>query len=192
MKMKNIIQLLTNPFERYSEMVLFSIGLAFTVLGTLLGFYFNARFDGILDMHLVRSSSLKEVSLDNFINIFCLSALLFGVAKFVNIKTRLIDILNTVLISRITIYLLVFLPTPSKEVLKLINTGKFTQVSNLDVFLLSTMGIIALLFLVWHMSILYKGFKVASNAKKVLPVVLFSIAIITAEILSKFLIIQFN
>ncbi|AFM05092.1 hypothetical protein Fleli_2738 [Bernardetia litoralis DSM 6794] len=190
--MKQITTLLLNPFEKYSETILLIFGTCFTILGTLLGFYFNARFDGVLDMHLVKNSTLKEVTLDNLINIFCLLVFLFGVAKFINSKTRFIDILNTILISRFAIYVFVLLPTPSKEVIKNLTTGNITQISDLDIFLLSMGGLMALLGLVWYIILLYNGFKTASNAKKILPIVLFVVSILLAEILSKILISYFN
>jgi hypothetical protein len=190
--MQKLTTLLFNPFEKYSETILLVFGITFTILGTLLGFYFNARFDGALDMHLVRNSTLQQVILDNLINILCLFIFLFGAAKFVNQKTRFIDILNTILISRVAIYVFVLLPTPSKEVMQSLATGNISQVNNFDMFLLTTISVFALLGIVWYIILLYNGFKTASNAKKILPIILFVVAILLAEILSKFLISYFN
>lgn len=190
--LQNLTTLLFNPFEKYSETILLALGIVFTVLGTLLGFYFNARFDGALDMHLVINVTLQQVVLDNLINIFCLFIFLFGVANFVNQKTRFVDILNTILISRIAIYVFVLLPKPSNEVMKNIAIGNINQVNDFDIFLLTTISVFALLGIVWHIILLYNGFKTASNAKKILPIILFAASILLAEVLSKFLISYFN
>lgn len=190
--MKKLTTLLFNPFKKYSETILFVFGIAFTILGTLLGFYFNARFDGVLDMHLVGNATFEAVALDNLINIACLFVFLFGVAKFINSKTRFIDILNTILVSRIVIYLLVFIPSPSEELMKNLMTGNISQISSLDMFLLATGSILALISIVWYIALLYNGFKTASNAKKMLPIILFAASILLAEILSKILISYFN
>ncbi|WP_375559993.1 hypothetical protein ACE193_20085 [Bernardetia sp. OM2101] len=190
--LQKLTTLLFNPFKKYSETILLAFGIAFTILGTLLGFYFNARFDGVLDMHFVKKAFLETVALDNLINIACLFVFLFGVAKFTNTKTRFIDILNTILISRIAVYLLVFIPTPSEELIQNLMRGNINQVSSLDIFLLATGSILALIGIVWHITLLYNGFKTASNAKKILPVVLFAVSIFFAEILSKTLISYFN
>ncbi|PIY10444.1 MAG: hypothetical protein COZ18_06005 [Flexibacter sp. CG_4_10_14_3_um_filter_32_15] len=184
--------LLFNPFEKYSETILLVFGIAFTVLGTLLGFYFDARFDGVLDMHFVRNATLKEVALDNLIAIFCLFIFLFGAAKFINSKTRFIDILNTILISRIAIYLLALSPKPSDELTKKLLQNDFSQIDNFDISLLMIGAFMALLSLVWYITLLFNGFKTASNAKKSLPIILFAVSIILAEILSKILISYFN
>ena len=189
---RQLTTLLFNPFEKYSETVLLLFGIVFTALATLLGFYFDARFDGVLDMHFVKNVTLKEVVLDNLIAIFCLFVFLFGVAKFINSKTRFIDILNIVLISRIAIYLLTLSPKPSDELLKNLIQQNTASINSLDLSLLVFGGIMALLSLVWYIVLLYNGFKTASNAKKTLPIVLFAISIVVAEILSKVLIYYFN
>jgi len=190
--LQNLTTLLFSPFEKYSETVLLIFGIAFTILGTLLGFYFDARFDGVLDMHFVKKVSLKEVILDNLINIFCLFIFLFGSGKFINSKTRFIDILNTILISRIAVYLFVFIPKPNDEVTKKMMQNNFAQISNFDISLLIFVSCMVLLGLVWYITLLYNGFKTATNAKKTLPIVLFVISILFSEILSKILISYFN
>ncbi len=190
--MKQITTLLFNPFEKYSETILLTFGITFTVLGTLLGFYFDARFDGVLDMHFVENATLKQVALDNLIAIFCLFVFLFGAAKFINSKTRFVDILNTILISRVAIYLLSFAPKPNDDFFESLVIKNVTQINDLDIFLVTVMSFIVFLGVVWHITLLYNGFKTASNAKKILPVILFVISIIMSEILSKVLIYYFN
>lgn len=190
--LQNLNTLLFNPFEKYSETILLVFGIAFTILGTLLGFYFDARFDGVLDMHFVEKVSLKEVAIDNLINIICLFIFFFGSGKFINSKTRIIDIMNTILISRIAVYLFVFIPKPSNEITKNLIQNNFTQISNFDISLLIFGGIMALLGLIWYITLLYNGFKTATNAKKNLPIVLFIASILLSEILSILLISYFN
>src|SRR5690625_4846953 len=100
--------ILFRPFERYSEKTLVIVGVAFTLIGSLLGAAFQGRFDGVLDMHFVPSTSFYQVLIDNAINIFCLVLFLFLSAKYINNKTRLIDILTAAMVARIPYYFMVF------------------------------------------------------------------------------------
>ena len=138
-----------------------------------------------------RGSAL-EVALDNLINIFCLFVFLFGSGQYINSKTRFIDIVNTILISRIAFYLFILIPKPDNEVTKKVMQNNFNQISNFDVSLLILGGIMTLLGLVWYITLLYTGFKTATNAKKMLPIILFVASILLSEILSKILIHYFN
>ena len=99
--------ILFRPFERYSEKTLVIVGVAFTLIGSLLGAVFQGRFDGVLDMHFVPSTSFYQVLIDNVINIFCLVLFLFLSAKYINNKTRLIDILTAAMVARIPYYFMV-------------------------------------------------------------------------------------
>jgi uncharacterized membrane protein (DUF106 family) len=52
---------------------------------------------------------------------------------------------------------------------------------------LTITGIISILFFIWYMVLLYNGFKVAAHAKGTKPIVLFILALLLAEALSKVL-----
>ena len=101
--------LLFKPFEKYSEKRLLLIGVFFTLLGSFFAYVFNIRFDGIIDIHIVPNTLSYQALLDNLINIFCLVLFLYISTKYINKKTRLIDILNTALVARTPFYLLPFL-----------------------------------------------------------------------------------
>ncbi len=57
-------------------------------------------------MHLVGQISLWQPFADNAINILCLTFVLFLISKYLNPKTRAIDILTTVVIARTPYYIL--------------------------------------------------------------------------------------
>ncbi|HET8838184.1 MAG TPA: hypothetical protein VFM82_04235, partial [Flavobacteriaceae bacterium] len=97
---------LFNPFEKYPDRGLLLAGIAFTLLGSFLGYWCRARFDGILDLHFTLSVFLYEPFVDNLINIFSLAFILFLTGKYLNTKTRFIDLLIIGMIARAPIYLL--------------------------------------------------------------------------------------
>ncbi|WP_417350465.1 hypothetical protein [Flavobacterium alkalisoli] len=190
---------LFNPFEKYSEKQLFVTGITMAAVCSLVAYYLNARFDGILDMHIVKNVRFDAPFIDNLINIVTLTLLLFAAALTVNKKTRIIDILNTVLIARI-IYC--FLPIFNPEFIspgideKLLSIDpKDPQSLNLTALDYTAIGITAIVMigaLVWYIALLYNGFKTASNSKKITHTIAFILAIIIAEIVSSLLISTIN
>ncbi len=116
--------------------------------------------------------------------------------KYINKKTRLIDILNTAIVARVPFYLLPFfningvIEKASEDIIQFANPELISQISSSNLFIIIVFGIITILFLVWYISLLFNGFKVASNAKGKNPIILFVISLLLAEVLSKFLIVQ--
>ncbi len=173
-------------------------GVIFTLIGSIIASSFNIRFDGVIDIHIVPNALFYQTLLDNLINIFCLVLFLYISAKYINRKTRLIDILTTSVVARAPFYLLPFfningiIGRASEEIIQIVNPELISQISSTNLFIISVFGINTILFLVWYISLLFNGFKVASNAKGKVPIILFIVSLLFAEILSKFLIFQFN
>ncbi|KGK31051.1 hypothetical protein [Cellulophaga sp. E6(2014)] len=185
---------LFNPFKRYQENHLFLLGIAVTLLGSYLGYLFNVRFDGVLDVHFANSTSSWQPALDNLIDSYILAILLYALGMYINNKTRFIDILNITLISRIPFYLITFfnvggaMERINSEVLNTLRTEQIPDFSTLPLNSVLTLGIfalISLLFIIWSISLLFNGFKIATNAKSTVHIILFFTLIIIAEILSK-------
>jgi len=187
--MKKII---INPFEKFTEVQLFTLGLILTIGGSLLGYLFNSRFDGVLDLHVTPIVTLAQPFIDNTINTVSLFLLLFILGFIINKKTRLIDVFNTVLIARSPFYLLTlgniggFMNSLETK----INPENPLDVhfSAVDILVLGVFSMFAVGFLVWFVALLYNGFKTATNLKDTPHKIAFAFAIILAEILSKALI----
>lgn len=193
-------KLLFKPFEKYSETKLLTFGIPLTIVGLLIGVVFNARFDGVLDVHFFEDVSIITAILDFLIAIFCLLLFLFVAAKIVNEKTRFIDVLSTIIIARVPIYLLSFFNFKNKLGVisqKLIDhlsetKGAFKHLEKSEMGLLITASLASVLITIWYISLLYNGYKVSSNAKGTKSTVLFITALLLAEIVSKILIENFN
>jgi hypothetical protein len=190
--------LLFKPFEKYSEKTLLSVGILFTLIGSFAAYTFNIRFDGVFDVHIVSNTLFYQTLLDNLVNIFCLIIFLYISTKYINRKTRLIDILTTSMVARVPFYLLPFLningviSRASEDIIQFANPELISQIPFSNLLIITVFGIITILFLVWYVSLLFNGFKVASNAKGKVSIILFIISLLFAEILSKFLIFQLN
>ncbi len=186
-------KLIFNPFSKFTETQLLVFGIAATALGSLLGLIFQVRFDGILDVHLSEVSYFQSLG-ENLINIVVVLVLFFIVAKIVNKKTRVIDILNTAMVSRVAIYLIVFfVHSPSmqritKQVLENQNHLQEIAFNYFDLAVVWAISMIILLFLTYFIVLLINGFRTATNIKKWQHFVWVAISIIIAEIVSKLII----
>lgn len=187
-----------NPFQNYSEKILIGFGLIMALIGCGLATNLNARFDGVLDLHFVEKTNFLNVIIDIAIDILILSLFIFLVGKYINRKTRFIDVLATTLIAKIPFYFLIFFNINnkmfliSKSILSAVTTNEFSNIQSNDLLLLVFSGIATFVCLVWSIILLFNGFKTATNSKGSKNVLLFIIAIIAAEVLSKILIIYFN
>lgn len=181
------------PFEEYSENKLLVVGLVATFIGTLLAYILNIRFDGVLDLHVVEHITIAEVLKDLMVNSFVLITLLFLISRIINSKSRLIDIITTVLISKIPYYILTLfnvnnlLLETTNDMLKLA-TLEVSSVSIFSSVYTVIFSILSLLFLIWYILLLFNGFKVASNAKGIKANILFILCILLSEVFSKYLI----
>lgn len=196
--MKTII---FNPFERYTENKLLIFGILITLIGSYLGYLFQGRFDGVIDLHFVPSTTLLDPLIDNLINIILLFILLFILGKYINSKTRVIDILTPVMIARLPFYLLTFsnyqnfISDVSEKLIASIDMQKMPTDLNIDtsdMIITILFAGLSILFLVWFIVLLFNGFKVATNSRGIKNNLLFAGAIIFAEIISKIILTLIN
>lgn len=192
---------LFNPFEQFSERPLILFGIATTIVLSMTGAFFNARFDGVIDLHFSTPTFFINTLTDNAVNIVILSLTLFTLGKFRNNKTRFIDIFTASLISRIPYYLLPFFnwnnmilieSNKLMEQFMILQPGAVPQFESTQMFTLILFAGVSILFLVWFIYLLYQGYKVATNAKGAVEVVLFGITVLIAEVVSKIIFYLIN
>lgn len=187
---------LFNPFEKYAESRLLISGILITLIGSYLGYLFQGRFDGVVDLHFMPSTTLLETLTDNAINIFSLFLPLFVLGKYINNKTRAVDILTPVMIARLPFYLLAFtnyqnfISGATERLLASIDLNNMPTELNIetsDMVIITLFSGLSILFLVWFVLLLFNGFKTATNSRGIKNKLLVAGAIILAEILSKIL-----
>jgi hypothetical protein len=190
-----------NPFEQFSERPLILFGIAATFLLSMTGAYFNARFDGVLDLHFSTPTFFINTLTDNAVNVVILTLSLFILGKIRNSKTRFIDIFTASLVSRIPYYFLAFFNwdnvvlTESEKLMRqfaTIQPEKIPEFSGVNMLILIVFAAVSLLFLTWFIYLLYQGYKVATNAKGTVEVVLFGVTLLIAEFFSKFIFYLIN
>ena len=194
-------KVLFNPFEQFSERPLILFGISVTILLSMTGAFFNARFDGVIDLHFSTPTFFINTLTDNAINIVILSLALFTLGKYRNNKTRFIDVFTASLIARIPYYILPFFNwnntvlVESEKLLKQFMTvqpGAVPQFETTNMLVLVLFAGFSLLFLAWFIYLLYQGYKVATNAKGGIEIVLFGVTILIAEVFSKIIFYLIN
>ena len=189
---------LINPFEIYHDKKIFIWGIVLNLIGALLCFQFNMKFIGFLKLDFVSHITFLQALLQIVMIIFSLSILLFIVGKIVNPKTRIIDILNSILLAIIPFYLLTFFNISDfifdglAKLKSLILTQKLENIPIYDLPVIVVFSIFTIVILIWSIIILYQGFKTATNSKEVKHKVYFGVAVILADVMSRFLISNLN
>jgi hypothetical protein len=187
-----MIKILLNPFEKFSEKQLFVFGILFLIIGSFLGYQFNALFDSILHLSFPDNISFINHLLQNIILTLILSLFLYAFGIYFNSKTRYIDILNVSLIARIPFYLTTLAnindasSTISNKLLESLNDLKSTSISTQDYSFLIATSILSLVCIIWLAVLLWNGFKTATNAKTTKQIVLFILVILVANFISSY------
>jgi len=179
MKIKHLF---LNPFADFSERTLFLVGIIGFLLSSYLVYLSGRQFNGF--MHFYK----PEVTV-SFIAVLKVHAymvlapliLLYIAGGIANNKTRIIDVLNVILIAPFPLYLVLFLS-------RLINQDKFTSeidqalkngdhtLSSIDkgqMVLFGLFGIFVLFLLFYQFYLLVKGMNIAVNNKKIWVSILF-------------------
>ncbi len=191
-------KILFNPFEKYSETVLLIFGIATNIIGLLITFYYNVKFIGFLKVDYSNSITPITVLSQSLIIISVFTILLFFIGKIINTKTRFIDVFITVLVARIPFYCTIFFNSNGmifqhiNKIKILLQTGKIQENLIFDAPLIVVFYIVSLLVLIWSITLLFKGFKTATNAKESKHTLYFIIGIVIAELITRTIIYNLN
>jgi len=188
-----MIKKLFNPFH-LSEKKLMSFGIIALLIGTYLGFIFNCRFDGVIDLHFTEKVKLFLPFIDLLASIVVAAVIFYFIGLFINKKTRILDLFITVLIAKVPFYLLPFFNIGNKmyevsnKTISLINPKSDLKLLPNEILFLILSTIISLLAIIWSVILLYNGFKIATNSKENKHSILFVFGLLLSEIVSKIII----
>ncbi|HAE66656.1 MAG TPA: hypothetical protein DCG77_05485, partial [Sphingobacterium sp.] len=165
-----------NPFAEFPEWKLFFAGVIGFLLSSYVIYLSGQQFNGFMHFYQPdRVISIWAVLGVHACMVLAPFTLLYGTGMLLNRKTRIIDVINVVLIIPFPLYLALFLG-------KLLNQDKFTDevlkavqsddhtlvgVDKTEMLLFGMFGIISLLLLCYQFYLLVKGMNVAVNNKKI-------------------------
>lgn len=182
-----------NPFIHIAGMKAFLFGLAIAVLSMVLGFIFNARFDGVIDLHYNDAVLIQEVIFDQ-LNILISVTLCFFIAGkiFAKNNVRLIDILGTSAFARFPFLVLPFFNInqkmwliSEKMIQSMLTNPESIGLETADIVYLIISSFVSLLAIFWYITLLFNAYKVSTNLKSGKLIGSFIGALLLAEIISK-------
>ena len=168
-----MIKKLLNPFAYFDEKILFIIGLFSHFFFTYIAKITESFFPDFLSIKKNGISySYLDLLYQNTRNLVIAILIFYILGKIINNRTRIIDIVNVVLISRIAYYIVFitdFIPIVNKSMNKVL---KGITTNNLEVLheaptmiVLVIVAFIAIFFLCIMLYFLYIGFKTVTNMK---------------------------
>jgi hypothetical protein len=174
---------LFNPFIYVAGTRALLMGLTAMALTAFVGLYSHTHFDGAIDIHTGKISTLSEQLLEQLVvwgttaGLFYLAGLLFSASSI-----RLVDVAGTMALARWVMIFpaaLGFLlhvpasqPQTVAEIMKLLTPG-FIAV-----------GLLSLVFVIWMVALMYNAFTVSCNLKGSKATGTFIITLILAETIS--------
>lgn len=167
-----------NPFERFDEKLLLLIGILAVLVSIAAGYLTNTAFTSIYKISAIEHVSLKIIIGSTLLSFLVAIAVLFILGKILNRKTRIIDIINTVLISQLILIPLQCFGNTSSIRLAGQNIIKYESDPSgtfpfLDFLLMISITTFSITILIYSFALFYNGFKTATNIKKWQHIVLF-------------------
>ena len=179
-----------NPFEKFDEKHLLAVGIIFFILN-----FFGCFYAGMINDSIFHLSVLEEgqtiwdvVKINSVSYIFAIIILII-LAKCFNKRTRIIDIINTVLISQIP--LIITMPMMALPFFREANrniassAGNIAKIETVDLIIVAIGGCIMIPFLIYNIVLYYNGFKTATNIKKWQQIVIFAVVSFVTTIISQ-------
>lgn len=187
-----------NPFEKLAGFRALAIGMVALTVSVFMGTMFNARFDGLLNLHFVAKANLWQVLIDQLINLLSVSLCFYFIALILSLgKVRFIDVLgcNAFALSPMAILPVVNISGYWSDLsLEIAGKPDMTPriLSNLETGVMIFTVAVALVVLIWHVLWLYNGYKVSSGFKGNKLVYSFIAGLVGAILLSKYLVSTFS
>ncbi|QQV01403.1 MULTISPECIES: YIP1 family protein [Chryseobacterium] len=184
-------KILLNPFSKFSEVQLIIAGLIFMLINFTVTYLLGFHMDSIFHYgYIGENDSLLKTVLITLKSYLIAIAVLFALGKIFNRRTRLIDIINTVIISQIPGLLLILIgeiPVVEQAILTTaeLPKDKTPQIPASDLIILCFFAFFALITIAHGFTLLYNGFKTATNIKDVKKILLFAFIVIITTIFSQ-------
>lgn len=192
---KNLATWLFRPFEYVSELKALAIGIIAIVVSAVLNFLSGTHFDGVLDVHFGNTDGYSKLfMLEGLVNWVSFALLLFVSGKiFSSSSIRFIDVFGTISMARWPLFIvsLLALVIPHESVdqfimAKALNMNASVTVQTYEIVLFVILSLVMILVTVWIIILMYRAYSVSCNLKGAKGVWTFIVALLLAEVISKY------
>ena len=181
-KRNNLATWVFNPFLFWGGSKALWIGLLVVVIHIPLGYFFQIRFDGALDMHLGTVDNLVRSLIDIVIAWVSMFSCMYISGKLFDSPIRFLDVAGATAIARVPLLLAII---PARVFFpKFRNLEEFYSMLDNQLWIFVTGTILLLIILIWFFVLLFNAYKVNSNLRGWKLGVGFITAVIAAEIMS--------
>jgi hypothetical protein len=193
----NVMKWLFRPFEFVSEFKALTIGVIAIVLCSLLNLLSGTHFDGVLDVHFGNGQQYSKLfMLEGLINWISFALLLFAAGKLFSTSSfRFIDVFGTISMARWPLFIVsvLALVIPHEAVDQYImalalNMSTTITIQTHEIILFVLLSLVMILVTVWVIILMYRAYSVSCNVKGAKGVWTYIVALLIAEVLSKYLI----
>ena len=190
-----MIKKLLNPFAYFEDKALLIIGISAHLIFTYIAKLTNSNFPDFLSIKKgLIDFTFWDLLYQNTRNIAIAILFLFILGKIINKRTRFIDIVNVVLISRIAYYIVFitdFIPIVNNKLNKVTDNIQSNNLSVLQesstMLVILIVAFIAIFFICVMFYYLYIGFRTVTNLKTIQQTFAFIATILFIIIISSVL-----
>lgn len=183
-----------NPFQRIAGIQALLVGGLVCLAQVLESYFFQTRFDGVLDIHFGVVSTIGSAISEMIISVLSIS-LIFGLCGklLISKKMRWVDLLGTITFARIPLLIIPFFnltgyfSTLSSKMESGVKKGTVPSLVSTEIVWLTIIGLVSTLVLIWYVTWLFQALKTSTNGKGIKFTIIFIGCLILAEMLSKFL-----
>jgi len=192
--------MLFNPFERIAGLKSLLLGLLIMLVTSVVAYYSNARFDGVIDMHGGPDVAYYYYLIDGLSAWLSMVVFFYPLSLFVTkFKSRFVDVAGTLILARFPMIIdaLILFYLKNSEVNKflesfVLKTNVVYDIQVMDWMLFIGSILLMIMSTVWFIALNYNAYKINTNLKGVKAIWIFVVCILFAEVLSKVLFYYIN
>ena len=176
---------LFNPFLYLAGTQALFIGWAIMLVTAFISYYSKAHFDGVIDMHTGRTTSMTVYFLEQLIDWGCVVLIFYPAGLiFSKSKVRFIDVAGTMALARWVMIICAIIsfgihaPAYTHNVDELLKSITATSI---------LLGLLIVACAIWMIALMYNAFSISCNMKGSKATGAFIAALIIAEIASHFI-----
>ncbi|MCU7615867.1 YIP1 family protein [Chryseobacterium sp. PBS4-4] len=176
---------LFNPFLKFDDKTLLLAGFVSVTIVFLIAYYFGFQTDSLFHFEFIDpEDSIFKIILATLI-VYAINITVFFIfGKMINKKTRLIDIVNPIFISQITVILLLlvteipFIKNAQKQIMDSVK-NQSSAIEPVALLIITIYSFFSLAISAYGIAILFNGFKIATNMKNWVHIVIFALLLLT-------------
>lgn len=185
--MKSKIEMLYNPFCKIAGWKAFFMGAIIVSISVIIAYFGNQYYQGAMNVKLVADAHLGYAFLSQIVGLFIMVFLFYLAGIFFSKGVRFQDVLGTTILARYPYIIPAFFGyffdfDSMNRITTTLLSGQTKDVLG-DLMLLTVIGVIMLVILVWYIALLWNAFRVSTDIKGGKGIAIFIVALLMTDLL---------